>query len=396
MNTEAIASAATPGTIGPLRLRNRILKTATFEGMCPRGTPSDALTEHHRRVAQGGVGMTTVAYCAVQREGRTYDHQMWMRPEIVPALRRLTDAVRAEGAATMVQLGHSGFFADSKVIDGRPLGPSVVFNTYGLSFARAMSEADIERTTEAFVDAARMAEEAGFAAVEIHVGHGYLLSQFLSPFTNRRRDRWGGSVENRARFACQVVRRVKDAVGGRVAVLAKLNVSDGFRGGLTLEDAVEVARLLEAAGVDGLVMSGGFVAKTPLYMLRGDVPLREMIAVQESPIRKMGLYLFGRLFVQRYPFTEDFFLDEARRIRAAVGVPLVLLGGVHSRDGVARAMAAGFEFVGMGRALIHDPDFATKLLRGEVERTPCTVCNQCIAEMDRGGVRCVLPGAPGG
>jgi 2,4-dienoyl-CoA reductase-like NADH-dependent reductase (Old Yellow Enzyme family) len=387
--TPALATAFTPLRLGAVLLRNRIVKAATFEGMCPDGAPSEALVAHHRAIAAGGAAMTTVAYCSVAPDGRSYATQMLIRPAIVPALRGLTDAVHAEGAAASLQLGHCGYFADGGVIGGRPLGASRVFNTYGLSFARPMSEDDIARVVGDFARATTLAREAGFDAVELHFGHGYLVSQFLSPFTNRRTDRWGGALENRMRLALEVLRAVRAAVGPEFPVLAKVNVRDGFPGGLEIDEAVEVARALEREGVSGLVLSGGFVSRTPLYMLRGDVPIRQMVAVQDRWVRKVGLYCFGRLLVQAYPWTEAFFLDDARRVRAAVRLPLALLGGIASGATVARAMSEGFDLAGMARALLYDAAFPRRLERGEVERSGCVPCNQCIAEMDRGGVRCV-------
>ncbi|MFW6067775.1 MAG: NADH:flavin oxidoreductase [Myxococcota bacterium] len=384
------AAPFAPARLGPLTLRNRFHKAATFEGMCPDGTPSEALIELHRRVAEGGVGLTTVAYCSVSPDGRTYEHQMWIREAILPALRRLTDAVHREGAAAALQIGHSGLFASRSVAGSRPLAPSRVFNTYGLSFSRPMGAEDLEWMVAQFEQAAALAGEAGFDAVELHLGHGYLLSQFLSPATNRRRDELGGSLENRLRFPLQVTRRVRAALGPSLALVAKINLTDGFPGGLDVGDAVEVARRLEAEGVDAVVPSGGSVSKTPLYMLRGEVPLRDMVRVQGSALRKVGLSLFGRLFVQRYPFEETFFFDDARRVVDAVGIPVVLIGGVRSLADVERALGAGFGFVALGRPLIHDPDFVRKLETGTVTASGCVPCNRCIAEMDAGGVRCVM------
>ena len=174
-----------PARLGSLQLRNRIIKTATYEGMCPGGVPSDALIKHHRDLAIGGVGMTTVAYCAVSPNGRTFEEQMYMREEIVPKLRELTAAVHAEGAAVSIQLGHCGYFSRNTMLPGRrSLGPSFRLNEYGLMagvpFARAMGEDDIANVIEEFGVAAAMAVQAGFDAVELHLGHGYLLSQFLS------------------------------------------------------------------------------------------------------------------------------------------------------------------------------------------------------------------------
>lgn len=377
-----------PAKLGPLTLRNRLTRTAAFEGMSPAGEPAAELVEHHRAMAAGGVGLTTVAYCSVSPEGRTYGHQLWMRPAITGGLRRLTDAVHAEGAAAAIQLGHAGYFASPTATGTRPIGPSRLFNTYGLSWCRAMSAADIERATDDFVRAAELARAAGFDAVELHAGHGYLLSQFLSPFTNRRRDRWGGSLEHRLRLPLQVIQRVRDALGAETAVIVKMNMRDGFPGGLDMAESLEVAGAFEAAGATALVLSGGFVSKTPFYMLRGPLPVRQMVAVQPGVLRKVGLMLFGRLLVDEYPYQELFFLEDAEQIRRVVGLPLVLVGGIASADAVATAMGRGFEFIAMGRALIMDPDLPRKMMAGEATRSACDHCNHCIAEMDRGGVRC--------
>jgi len=236
-----------------------------------------------------------------------------------------------------------------------------------------------------------LAVEAGFDAVELHLGHGYLLSQFLSPATNKRRDAYGGSVANRLRFPLEVVRRVREAVGNEVALLAKTNLRDGFRGGLEVVDAIAVARALEAEGVDALVLSGGFTSRTPFYLFRGAAPLAEMIEVEKSRLQRLVLRLVGRSVIRAYPFEEMFFLPLAREVRRAVRMPLVLLGGLLSLASLEQAMAEGFEFVAMGRALIADPDLVARMQRGEATRSRCISCNKCVAEMDRpAGVRCVL------
>src|SRR5262245_13347393 len=363
--------------------------------MCPGGIPSDALVRHHRDLAAGGVAMTTVAYCAVSAAGRTFDEQMYMRPEVVAPLRRVTDGVHAEGAAVSLQLGHCGAFSKSTALrPWGPLGPSLGLNAYGLTagipFARAMRHGDLTTVVDDFGRAAVLALEAGFDALEIHLGHGYLLSQFLSPATNRRRDAWGGALPNRLRLPLAVVARVRERVGPARAVLAKTNLSDGFRGGLELSDAIEVVRALEGAGVDAVELSGGFTSRTPFYLLRGGRPLADMVAVAPTRLHKLILRLTGPLIIRAYPFEELFFLPMARAVRQAVRVPLVLLGGALSRDTLATAMRERFDFVALGRALIADPDLPARFARGEATRSRCISCNRCVAEMDRGGVRCVL------
>jgi 2,4-dienoyl-CoA reductase-like NADH-dependent reductase (Old Yellow Enzyme family) len=371
----------TPAKLGGAELKNRIIRTAAFEGMCPDGAPSEGLVEHHR----------TVAYCSVSSGGRTYGHQMHMRAEIIPGLKKLTGAVHAEGALSCLQLGHAGYFAGKKVIGTKPLAPSRLFNLYGLSFSKEMDKAEISRATRDFVEAAELSRQAGFDAVELHLGHGYLLSQFLSPYTNRREDGYGGTLENRMRFPVETLRATRKALGPDFPILAKMNLEDGFKGGLEIDEAVQIARALEENGASALVLSGGFVSKTPLFMLRGNVPVKEMAGAQKSLFAKIGLTMFGRIFVQTYKFENLFFLENAKKIRAAVKLPLVLVGGVCSLSDMEKAMDEGFDFVALGRALIRDPDFVNKLKRGEITASDCDHCNICIAEMDRGGVRCVLP-----
>lgn len=403
-NLDDEATAYTPARINKLELKNRIIKTATYEGMVPGGLPSQALTDHHVELARGGVGMTTVAYCAVSPRGRTFEDQMAMSDALVPHLQKLTDAVHEAGAKVMIQLGHCGGFSKDKSHDGpHPHGPSWGLNTYGimggLPFTHAMKEPQIEDVISDFASAAANAKRAGFDAVELHLGHGYLLSQWLSPATNRRKDQWGGSLENRLRLPVAVVRAVRNAVGPDYPIVCKINLEDGFRGGATVDDAVVIAETLEREGVDALLMSAGFVSKTPLYLLRGGRPLRGMIEVEKNALQKWALRLAGPIVVRQVPYEELFLIKSARRVRAAVKMPLILLGGVDSRANLAQAMGEGFEFVAMGRALIANPDLISRYQAGTLEKSRCIRCNECMVEMDRGGVRCVLdaglpPGTP--
>ncbi|RME26633.1 MAG: NADH:flavin oxidoreductase, partial [Deltaproteobacteria bacterium] len=216
----------------------------------------------------------------------------------------------------------------------------------------------------------------------------YLLSQFLSPYTNRRRDSYGGTLDGRLGFVREVVSAVKDALGPERALLVKFNLEDGFRGGLQIDEAVVVARAFEKAGADALVPSGGFVSRTPFFMMRGDVPVRQMVRNERRAFRRMGLRVFGRLVVQRYPYRDLFFFDGAKRIVEAVSAPVVLLGGVRTLDQMEQAIKEGFEFVSMARPLIHDPELPSKLESGQASGSGCIPCNLCVAEMERAGIRC--------
>ena len=230
--------------LGPITLRNRIVKAATFEGMAPGNVVTGALIDFHRAVAAGGVGMTTLAYCAVSPDGQGAPGEIIVRDEAVPGLRRFAESMHAHGVAASIQLGHAGPVAAST--GRRGLAPSRVFTPRAMRFTRAITEVEIDRITADFAHAARLAAGAGFDAVELHFGHGYLVSAFLSPRLNQRTDRWGGSIDNRARFARQIATAVRDAVGHRTAVIAKLNMADGVPGGLWINESIEAARLLEA------------------------------------------------------------------------------------------------------------------------------------------------------
>ncbi|WP_431922531.1 NADH:flavin oxidoreductase [Amycolatopsis tucumanensis] len=376
-----------PARLGPVELRNRIIKAATFEGATPDALVTDRLIEFHRRPARGGVGMTTVAYCAVSPEGRTDRHQIWMREEALPGLRRLTEAVHAEGAAVSAQIGHAGPVANAASNRLPALAPGRFPNPLGMRMTRAATVDDLARVVRAHASAARFAVEAGFDAVEIHFGHNYLVSSFLSPRLNRRRDSYGGSLANRARLALEVARAVRDEVGSRIAVTAKLNMDDGVPGGFWLDESVQVARWLEADGtVDALELTAGSSLLNPMYLFTGDAPVREFAAAFPQPVR-LGIRAVGGAFLKSYPFQEAYLLDGARQFRAAVDLPLILLGGITRLETMERAMAEGFQFVAMARALLREPDLPLRLRAGA--RSLCVHCNRCMPTIYR-GTRCVL------
>lgn len=389
---KSVSKVFTPGTIGNLTLRNRVIRSGCFEGLCPDSTPGAELTEHHRKLAAGGIGMTTVAYCAVSKDGVAFGHEMWMREEIVPVLKQLTNAVHKEGAAVSIQLGHCGFFANKSVIGKRPIGPSRKFCLFRYSICRAMNDEDIERVRNDFCKAAGMTVRAGFDAIEIHAGHGYLLSQFLSPWTNRRKDRYGGSLENRVRFPASVISAVRKVVGPDFPILVKMNCEDGFNGGLTIKEAVQVAERFEAEGASMLVPSCGFTARTSFYMMRGQVPLREYIRSERNLITRVGMAVFGKFIVREYPFKNRYLLEPAKRIKDAVKIPVAYIGGICSLDDMNVVMNEGFEFVQVGRMTVMYPEIVMKMVAGEVTTVDCDHCNRCVAEMAGHGVTCTSIG----
>ena len=374
----------TPVTIGPVTLRNRVIRSAAFENMAYGNSPSQDLYDYHVAVARGGVGMTTLAYASVNRSGLSFDGQLWMRPEIVPGLKRITDAVHAAGAKCSIQLGHCGNMTHRATCGCMPVGASSGFNLYSPTFVRGLKVTEIDELVEDFGRAVNLAREAGFDCVEIHAGHGYLISQFLSPYTNHRRDEYGGSLDNRMRLMRRVITRVLEAAGDDLGVVVKMNMHDGFRRGMQEAECLEVARELERLGVHAIVLSAGFVSKAPMEVMRGAMPLRTLAHYMD--LRKFWwlkalVRVFGRVMIPTVPYKEAYFLEDARKFRAAVKLPLIYVGGMVSRQKMEEVLAAGFQGLQMARALVRDTDFVNKLHRGEVDRSECRHSNYCIGRM---------------
>ncbi len=379
----------TPFKIGPLTLRNRTIRAAAFEGMCPGNRPSEKLLQYHRAVAAGGIGMTTVAYAAVNRSALSFPHQLLLNQEAIPGLRELTDSVHREGAACSIQIGHCGNMTKRSVTGSRPMAPSARINLYGPAFPRAMRHDDIKDVVKAFGHAVHLARESGFDAVEVHAGHGYLISQFLSPYTNRRKDEYGGSLDNRARLMHRVMEAVKMAAASDMAVIVKMNMSDGFSGGMETEECLTVAGMLEKAGADALVLSGGFVSKAPMYVMRGSMPIKIFAHHIKEQWMKFFVLRLGNFLVREVPFTEAYFLEDALKFRARVKLPLIYVGGLIAREKIEEVLHKGFEMVAIARALFKDTDFINKLKIQERFHSSCDICNYCIAVMYTNEAECI-------
>lgn len=370
----------TPAKIGPVTLRNRTIRSAAFEGMASGNRPTAMLADYHTSVARGGVGMTTLAYASVTRNGLSFKTQLWMRPEIIGELRDITDAIHAEGAKASIQLGHCGNMSHKSTAGETPLGACTGFNLYSPTPVRGMRDDEIRAMARSFGESVRMAMDAGMDCVEIHAGHGYLISQFLSPYTNRRRDGWGGSLENRMRFMTMCIEEVTRAADGKIGVVVKTNMRDGFKGGMEIDEAILVARRLEQCGADALVLSGGFVSKAPMYVMRGPMPIKSMTYYMHPWWLKYGVSMFGRYMIPTVPYSETYFLDDAIKFRRELKLPLIYVGGCSTRAGIEKVLGEGFEFVQMGRALLRRPDFVNYMRSGG-EEAGCDHVNYCIARM---------------
>ncbi len=371
----------TPGNIGPITLRNRTIRSAAFENMATGNNPSKMLLDYHRSVAAGGVGMTTLAYASVAQSGLSFEDQLWLRPEIVPDLKAITDAIHKEGAAASIQIGHCGNMSHRAITKCMPVSASNGFNLYSPTLHRKLSEKEMIEMAKAFGNGVNLAREAGFDCVEVHAGHGYLISQFLSPYTNRRRDQYGGPLKNRMKFMQMCMNEVMEAAKSDMAIVAKTNMRDGFKGGNDIEEGLEIAKELKNLGVHGLVLSGGFVSKAPMYVMRGAMPIKTMTHYMKIWWLKYGVKMAGRFMVPAVPFEEAYFLEDALKFREALpDLPLIYVGGLVSRNKIDEVLDKGFEFVQMGRALLNNPSFVNEMKQG-VERCNCRHSNYCIGRM---------------
>ncbi|MCA9576693.1 MAG: NADH:flavin oxidoreductase [Polyangiales bacterium] len=389
------AKCFAPAQVRGLTLRNRLIKAATFEGMTPGGVPTAALTRMHRRLGEGGIALTNIGYCAAESDGRIDDNMMYMHEGVRAPLERLITEVHETGAAVMGQLGHAGTFTKNPLFKGqRPLGPSRAFSPIGITVGRALAVAmttdQIRERVRVFGRAAAFMKSVGFDAIEVHFGHGYGISQFISPLTNKRKDAYGGALHNRMRFALEVLAEVRAAVGDDFPLFGKISMTDGVPGGVSYEDSLEIAALLERGGLDVIICSGGTSSFNPMLLFRGTNIRDGIMRTQKSAFMKLGVKLAGGMLFKDYPYEELFFLEHARRIRERVSCGVCYVGGATNGPSFEALMAEGFDFVQLGRALLYDPDLPKHAAADPSYVNGCSHCNECAVLIeDPDGIRCV-------
>ena len=349
-----------------MRLRNRMVRSATWEGMCdPEGRPTGKLVDCYRDLAEGGIGLIISGYTVVVPEGRQLPSQMGIHDDGFEAdYLKLTGAVHDAGGRIAIQLVHAGGQTDSATAGRQPLAPSAVKVDQYPEIPAELTMDEIGKIVEAFGEGARRAKGWGADAVQLHGAHGYLINQFLSPHTNRRSDEYGGNIEGRSRFLMEVYHRVRQRVGDDYPVMIKLSASDNLEGGLSGDDALFAAKILSEAGIDAIEVSAGTSAS-------GD----------ENPVRKNILK----------PENEAFNLDLASRFRDAVDCPIMVVGGFRSFDVAERAVSTcGMDYISMARPLIREPGIPNRWLSGDHGPARCLSCNQCfIPGLKEGGIYCV-------
>lgn len=356
----------TPQSFGSITLPNRIVRSATAERMADDlGRPQESFYPFYRKLAEGGAGLIITGHMYVHPTGKAHLEMTGIySDDLLPGLARLTDTIHTAGGLVAAQINHGGIKNDAESLP-EALGPSSLQEAVFISRpARALSGEEIEMLVDAFAQAARRAQQAGFDAVQIHAAHGYLISQFLSPAANRRTDEWGGSFDKRLNFLRAVVAAVRAQVGRDYPVFVKLGMMDGIDGGLTLQDGAGVVAELSRMGLDAVELSGGIGGPRLTNIAKG--------------IRNEG--------------REAYFIRFARAARQMTDLPVMLVGGMRSRPVMEEVLASGdVDFISMCRPLINDPAFPNKLRSGELERSGCISANNCWARETGEGIACKCP-----
>lgn len=366
-----------------IELQNRLISAAIYEVAAgPDGEMSDRIIERYRKLAKAGTGLVVPGYMYVSHQGKTGRYQTGIHhDELIPGLKRLTDAVHDEGGRIIFQLHHGGRQCD-RAITGMPqISPSAasldpVFMTRG----RKMTEAQIFQIIEDFRQAARRAVEAGADGVQLHGANGFLLNQFLSPFFNRRKDEWGGSIDGRFRFFSEVFTAVREAVPKELPVLVKLNVNENLKGGITPDLAKEYIRRMVQLGIDGLEPAQGTVSFNNFFIWRGDIPAREM--AYSFPLwMKPVVWLMMKSLKGKFDLSPAYVLNNLNGVKQILGdIPLFSGGGVRTREEMDEILESGkADAIALGRPFLRQPTLARQFRERGAKKVQCTSCNKCVA-----------------
>ncbi len=367
-----------PGRIGPLTLRNRLVRAATGETMASvRGEVTDKHIRLYGDLARGGAGLIITGHLFVERRGQYAPFQLGLHDDrLVAGYRRLTNAVHAAGGVIFAELAHAG--SQTVMPDIEPVAPSVVPNAIYARKPREMTQADISAVIAAFGAAAKRAMAAGFDGVHLHSGNGYLLSQFNSPFSNRRRDDWGGDAERRGRFIRAVCRAVRGAVGSTIPVTARVGVTDAITDGLTADESIDRIDILRKDGLDAVELTYGLMNS-----------YKENIRPYVGVTRRRALAdgLFHRIFAS--PVPEAYYRPFAHAVKQRIDIPVILVGGLRNTDTMAEIIRSGdADFIAMARPLVREPDLPRQLVAGRRGSVDCVSCNLCLAHEGSHALKC--------
>jgi 2,4-dienoyl-CoA reductase-like NADH-dependent reductase (Old Yellow Enzyme family) len=367
-----------PGKLGRLLLKNRLIRAATSETMATEdGEATDDLVRLYADLARGGAGLIITGHIYVEARGQYEPRQLGLdRDSRIAPLARVTEAVHRHGSLIFAELSHAG--SQSLIADIVPLAPSIVPNAIFARPPAEMSDGDVEQVVADFAAAAERAKRAGFDGIHLHSGNGYLLSQFNSPFANRRDDRWGGDAQRQARLILEVYRAVRGATGADFPVTARLGVVDVVAGGLTLADGLAIARQLAAEGLDGVEVTYG-------VMTSYRENIRPYAGVSRRQVIADGM--LHRIFSR--PVAEAYYRPFARAAKAAVNIPVILVGGLRSTRVMDEVIRSGdADFLALARPFVREPDLVNKIARGRRGPVACVSCNICFLHEGIDPLRC--------
>ncbi len=371
-----------PGRIGNMELKNRFVRSATVELLCTdEGHVTDEYLRAYERLAKGGVALILPGNYVVNPLGHNYPKAPTVdNGEVIDDLRKVVSVVHEHGAKIVAQLNHAGRQADPKLIDAKPVGPSPVRDKMSLVKPRQMTEKEIVKTIDDFGEGARRVKEAGFDGVQIHGAHGYLINQFLSAYTNRRKDEWGGSIENRMRFLVEVFQAMRSRVGPDYPILIKINAEDFAKTGVHPEECVVHCKKLEELGIAAIEVSGG-IAEKGLNTIKGDLPM-DLFLEGRGPVERLMVRLMRGSLEKSAAFEEGYFLSQATTIKKNVKVPVLAVGGLRTRKMMEEVLESGqADFISLCRPFIRQPNLVRLLERDDGDPISCTSCNRCSIEI---------------
>jgi len=370
--------------IGKMEIKNRFVRSAVMENMAHEsGEVSDELIKLFTTLAKGDVGLIITGFMYVHPLGQVYTHQTGIHnDDLIPSLKQMVDMIHKQDGKVAFQLGHAGLQTDKNLIGSLPVGPSKrIMNPSTFTKPKEMTEEDIQESIESFNKAATRAVEAGADAIQLHGAHGYLINEFLSPFYNRRKDGWGGTDENRFKYAKEVITNIKKVIPGDMALLIKLNTIDYTpKEGITLPLASKYAKWLKNLGVDGIEISCGSPNFAIFNMSRGDVPVKELIQFLPDNVKPLAKKMFQDM-KGKFELEEGYSLEAAREIKPIIGdLPLVVVGGLRNKAYLEEIIEKGFtDFVSMARPFIREPYLVKYFKEGKQEKAACISCNRCLA-----------------
>jgi len=353
-----------PIELNGMKISNRLVRSATNDRRADlSGKVNDSMITVYEALAEGGVGLIITGHAYVAWNGKASPEMIGIHEDdMIPDLKRLVQAVHKYDSKIMLQINHAGRQTSTATIGETPVAPSAVYNPLTEETPKELTTEEIEALIDAYVAATQRGISAGFDAVQIHCAHGYLGSQFISPYTNKRADQWGGSLENRMRFPLEIYRRIRKSAGESYPVMVKLNSEDFLDGGLTIDDSAQIAKIFAREGIDAIEISGGMAESGP-YMARKDIS-------EETD--------------------EAYFLPNAREFKKVIDVPLILVGGVRSPGLMEQLLTDGeAEMMSMSRPFIREPDLVNRWKKGERRKADCISCNGCFKYRDE-PVRCIM------